>query len=551
MSESPSTQVVPLESPSEESIDSTILEILSQIPKATTTEKVALTKRIGDYLRKEENRSIIMDNGSDILLKLFIGESDLSLLVQAVRCIGNLSFDSPHNIDKFMEHPEIIPCLIKYIEQSNNSELKRNAIACLANFAHESDAVRTQLNDASVLSILIPYLTATDCQEFPNFSNSLRAIENLCNCETCAVTFHKIGGLDILSKIVTLHDNDDILSQLIRTITVFFSFEILGDLTTFIDPLAVFLDANTETNLLNTVIEAFQIFGLAKDDQLIHLFSNGTIKKIIQLTKEEDAIVFPFLIKIAEKDKFQKNLVEQGILEFCQNIAVNAQDEKRRQHATKIIALVTLDDENMNLMIKETLPTLAKTLKDSDSQVVRFSAIAIGNLARTDSNCEVIIHNNFHTLLIGLLSHSELEVKGNASFALTNLIKLKSTKHVLVEAGILQALHGLLTIRADLLEFYLCDGIANICVGNEKYSETMIHLGVDKFTTIVTENDKPKCQYAAIKVLVTLAEAGSECKTKVMTFVDKTVLEAIEKLSKEGKDPKVVEMALKGLAVLH
>lgn len=198
----------------------------------------------------------------------------------------------------------------------------------------------------------------------------------------------------------------------------------LGDLTKYLDIISKFFTSLSDSEVFSQCLESYMTFISASDENIKHLFDNGTVKKIIDFIKEDEG-VFKVLSKIAEKDKFQKNLVDEGILPHLFKITEKSKSTSLKQHSTKILALLALDDENVKQLIKEEyLKPLLNVLKDTDAQILRFGGIALGNLARSDSNCAAIIESGGAELLINLLSHKETEVKGNACFALTNLIRL-------------------------------------------------------------------------------------------------------------------------------
>ena len=511
-----------------------------------------MTKEIADFLRREENRPIIMEYGLDLLLDLFLKEDDQKLLTQVVRSIANLSFDAPANIDKMFEKIGLVQSIMKCIKQETSVELKRNTIACLANFAHESDAVRTELNKEGGLELLFAEIQNKEDPEFPLFLHALRAIENICNCEECAIHFSKLGGIEVLSSLIEKETDEDEICQIVRTLTAFLPFESLGDLSKHVDPLSRFVVDTCDTNLLNQVLETFQIFGSLSDANLKHLFDNGVMKKIIQLIPEEELNVMAILGKMAEKDNLQNPLVVAGILPFLYNMTLTSTAVEKRREATKVLANLSLDDNNMAIMIDETLPIILKCATDVDAQVLRYSCIVIGNMARTDQNCGKIIDNDGHKALIKLLAHSEKEVKGNAAFALTNLIKLKARKQDLLDCGVLEELHKLLEVKSDLLEFYVCDGISNLCTKNETVSNLMYKLGIDKIIEILLENDKPKCQFAAIKVLIALAESSTDLHNAVKKDLSQNSIEVIKTLSTTEKiDTRINDLALKALLMFQ
>jgi hypothetical protein len=98
-----------------------------------------------------------------------------------------------------------------------------------------------------------------------------------------------------------------------------------------------------------------------------------------------------------------------------------------QKNACKILALLSLNDKNINIMIKYT-DLIKKLLIVKDLEVLRFIAIMAGNLGRNDENCEKLIKEGVSKLLIDLINTKDLDIQvvGNCAFALTNLVKLSN-----------------------------------------------------------------------------------------------------------------------------
>lgn len=120
-------------------IQDEIQKTLESIQYGDTEKKISSTKHLGDLLRKPENRPVVMESGGlKILLPLLFEDVEFALSCQLVRAISNLIFDSPDNIKEIVQHEKIYERISSFIKQEKSLELKRNTIAAVANFAHES-----------------------------------------------------------------------------------------------------------------------------------------------------------------------------------------------------------------------------------------------------------------------------------------------------------------------------------------------------------------------------------------------------------------------------
>lgn len=233
-----------------------------------------------------------------------------------------------------------------------------------------------------------------------------------------------MGGIKLLSKLLSIYLDEEIIQIIIRCISTFFQFESLGDLTEYLDMISTYFTTSVDRDLFNQCLDSYLIFSNTSEKNTQILFDKKIVKKIINFILE-DQRVFSILTKIAEKDKFQKNLVDEGILPYLFKITGKSKEIELKQNASKILALLCLDDENVKVLINdEYLENIFDILKESDAQILRFGGIIVGNLARSDNNCAKIIENQGVDLLLNLLTHKETEVKGNACFAITNLIRL-------------------------------------------------------------------------------------------------------------------------------
>jgi hypothetical protein len=158
------------------------------------------------------------------------------------------------------------------------------------------------------------------------------------------------------------------------------------------------------------------------------IYKLGFFQIIIQLMKEKrvDMEGLKMISKIAEKEVYLEEFIEMGLLEVLEELSISSNLDVQK-NACKILALLSLNDKNINIMIKYT-DLIKKLLIVKDLEVLRFIAIMAGNLGRNDENCEKLIKEGISKLLIDLINTKDLDIQvvGNCAFALTNLVKLSN-----------------------------------------------------------------------------------------------------------------------------
>lgn len=107
-------------------------------------------------------------------------------------------------------------------------------------------------------------------------------------------------------------------------------------------------------------------------------------------------------------------------------------------------------------------------------------------------------------------------------------------------------------MKSDLLEFYTCTGLGNLCDNNESVSGYVVKTGLVPLLNILQDNDKPKCQYAATKLLLIISDSSSELKNEIKNQIqqNKNIFENLEKL-KEAKDNRIVDIVVKALKYFY
>src|SRR5690606_25498936 len=126
-----------------------------------------------------------------------------------VRALLNLSYNNGNNASTIVKDEFVIPTIVKFIKQDTSLELRRNAIAAMANFAHEEgwnfhiflqnlDWIRVKFMESGIIPTLLKLLTMKQDENIPIGVHLLMAIENVSQCNQVAQYVVKEGGLKIL-----------------------------------------------------------------------------------------------------------------------------------------------------------------------------------------------------------------------------------------------------------------------------------------------------------------------------------------------------------------
>eukprot|EP01134_Creolimax_fragrantissima_P006825 CFRG6825T1 len=142
---------------------------------------------------------------------------------------------------------------------------------------------------------------------------------------------------------------------------------------------------------------------------------------------------------VAENDELRRVYVETvGVTEL---IRLANEEALLRDVASKILAIVFADDEIMQKSLDDPNLNIVSTLKtwcDSDDKARRANAaFALGNLARSDSACEMLMAANVGLTLIRMLDSEDAREIHAVFGALRNMAVAKESRMLLIKAGLL------------------------------------------------------------------------------------------------------------------
>eukprot|EP01080_Neovahlkampfia_damariscottae_P005719 gene5719-9539_t len=519
-------------------------EVLIKIEKDTSNPDNI--KLLGDLLREDHHRANTMKcRGVEILSKAFydsIESKNTTCRSLVTRCYANLSYMAQDNIDQILKDEKIIDLVIESVQQDDNYELKRNAIAAISNFAHKEDEIRKTITKKQGFEILLKeLLEKKENNDIPVFPHLLKGVENLLPCEETMNHFISIKGIDKLIELINIGD-EDITNSIIPILGSFAALKDVNEETSKIFKLYQKLIEKDE--YLESILEGLDSFVFVGGDFIKEIFELGFFKKIISSMKDHKIVSegLKLITKVSEKEVYLKEFIELGILEVLKDLSIS-NDLEIQKAACKLLALLSLNDENIKILINE-IDLISKLLKHQDLEILRFIAILAGNLARSDENCEKLIKEGISKQLLSLINTPELDIQvvGNCAFAFTNLIKLKTQRKELISQGSVKSLHSLLIHRSDLLEFYILDGLSNLSIDNKEVANEIIELGTEKVIEILIKNDKPRIKFCACKLLNSIYENDNKHKEQII--LSDEAKETVKKLE-EHEDKKISEMAKK------
>ncbi len=351
---------------------------------------------------------------------------------------------------------------------------------------------------------------------------------------------------------------------------------------------AVLISTETEKSIVQQLIE----------------YSNHAADNIQETT-------WDLLSTICEREHLQSKLVEQGFIpavvksiEKCVFTQGGVTVESRQvtslcrllRFSIKAIGFLALQDDNleplmqqgavealiatMNLLFNEYIQVddITSLSQQMNVYIQRNACIAMGNLARSDSNCAKIVKLEGIIPLAKIMGLGfepgkvDQNLVANAAFAFNNLTKPAANKAIILESAqqrkeILTALYNLLDPESPfVLQFYAADALANL---SQHYPQNAFAiLNFPNETTgqhvpqrsdilerlldvLASRKDKMKLRYAVVKALVNFQAANEGISKLVHTRVQATndFKELILEMEKE-QEVKIQQMASEALKKL-
>ncbi|KAI8843942.1 armadillo-type protein [Chytriomyces cf. hyalinus JEL632] len=476
--------------------------------------QTAAAKTIAECAKSGNTRKILAEAGLFVPLVRMLGASEgvPSRAIQSLRALANMCFDNEDNRDALLEIKDSINFVTQCLD-STDAQLLKITSGALLNISMDNESVQTEVLACGGAERMIKAIALTTNEgtekEYGALASSLiTTLSNLLEIEKGIEDFKSANGLALL-----------------------------------------FLALKRQQTIINSTS------GL-NDDDFIHALE--ILESIVTC-----------LEFLAENDDVQKQIVAQQVLNVLLDFVdhyptytlsqsdldeddIPSYDELRRR-ISRIVTLITMNDSNMANIPKQadvmqrfkTWTTLGlHTGKEIAEDEIRMSgALCIGNLARSDKACTLLVQE--HAVDVSLMELLSLEVgrvkAGSASLsaisgavgdgsssvassnavneirscvkvihavvgAFKNLSIAASERKTLGSRGIIQPISELLEIENLQPVHFQCIGVLkNLCAGGNALNSYRIVTGLepplaleDKISKMSLDNISSKTPFSRV-----------------------------------------------------
>ncbi|KAJ3241821.1 Rap1 GTPase-GDP dissociation stimulator 1, partial [Chytriomyces hyalinus] len=494
----------------------TIAGLTAALSGGDVDVQTAAAKTIAECAKSGNTRKILAEAGLFAPLVRLLGASEgvPSRAIQALRALANMCFDNEDNRDALLDIKDSIKFVMQCLD-SNDAQLLKITSGALLNISMDNESVQTEVLACGGAERMIKAISLTTNEgtekEYGALASSLiTTLSNLLEIEKGIEDFKQANGVALL------------FLALKRQQTIINSTSGLND-EEFVHALEI----------LESIVTCLEFLG-----------ENDDVQKQI-VAEQVLNVLLDFVDHYPTYTLSQSDLDEDEIPNY---------DELRRR-ISRIVTLITMNDSNMSDIPKQadvmqrfkTWTTLGlHTGKEIAEDEIRMSgALCIGNLARSDKACTLLIQE--HAVDISLLKLLSLEVgrvkAGSASLAASsgavekagdglsvastnavneirscvkvihavvgafkNLSIAASERKTLGSHGIIQPISELLEIENLQPVHFQCIGVLkNLCAGGNALNSYRIVTGLeppvaleDKVSKMSLENIASKTPFSRV-----------------------------------------------------
>ncbi|XP_015762797.1 PREDICTED: rap1 GTPase-GDP dissociation stimulator 1-like, partial [Acropora digitifera] len=433
-------------------------------------------------------------------LLLYLESEELSVVLQALRAIGNISYENEQAKSVLLECQgaekivKKLGDLEKNFDEKSDNRIELAACGSLLNVASDDGALADEAVSFGAISFLFGFVKQS-VHSNPNLCQmALSALSVLVSSDKGKESFLEGEGVAILRMVLEESDDDELIDL---------GFEIITSLI---------LDDNVK-------------------------------KALVKQGYTE------YLLKVVSSLKDEKN---------------DELAKQRVQSSADIIVMLLTEDESMKVLFGDGNGAVVKAciswLSSGNSHLEISGCLALGNFGRSDENCIKLVEIGAHEKLLDLLARtSRSEDPGRrqqAVFsALKNLSMPASNKVKLVESGCLDVILPLLS-TSPFVQFKVLGTVRMLLMGQGKFfiqyfvsfSLTEISEQVIKFggLTPIIEMVSSEHDIMQNEALIALALMSSTLKAEFYPkFRDSGLIQTLIKLIKtQGINPQTCYNAM-------
>lgn len=403
----------------EATIVSIIEAVVALLEVDVPESKAKVLMLIAEIAKSEETRVPCVKAGLISAILSNLESDDPNVVLQALRAIGNISFDNELAKSTLLENQgaEKIVKKLEVLEKSfdENSDNKLELAACgsMLNVASDDEAITEEAVSFGAVSFLLGFVKQSLHSNTALCRMALLAVSVLISSEKGKASFSESDGVTILMKVLQESDDEEFVDLI---------FEIFS---------SVIVDDNVKKALVQQ--------GYA--EHLANIVSSA------------------------------KNVTEDESL------------REKMQSAADMIVMLLTEDDSMTLLFNDgdgPVYKICVSWLSSGYQHLEISGcLAVGNFGRTDEHCIKLVQQGVHVQLLQLLARTtRKENMGRhqqAVFsALKNLAMPAANKVKLVESGCLDVILPLLSTQSPFVQFKVLGTLRMLLTGQADVANRIV-----------------------------------------------------------------------------
>lgn len=377
---------------------------------------------------KETEETIPEDKIQEILpfVKTHLQGNDLTMMASLLEFIAELS--KSENLRQECVDAGIIPCVLNCLDKENPS-ITLQALRAIGNISCDNNKAREQILEAGGVEKIVIKL-----KEIHDFNEKVKNEDNRFHITACGSVLN-----------ISL-DNEELQKEVVKFGAIPI---LLGYVENNLDKTDLCLMATNAVSCLSELDEGCSSFIASRGCRIFAIgLKNSTGKQSVAIGE--------CLMALSEQDDIKKALVQENCVDILQeiistNMACSSEDKdliQKLRVAVDLIILLLGDDHCLDLLFaEENNAFIDKILlwNHSNQAYIRNSGpVAIGNIARTETNCIKLVKMDVHKYLIDLLCNTtggsekdEIQLYVAVFNAMKNLAIPESNKPVLIASGAL------------------------------------------------------------------------------------------------------------------
>lgn len=403
----------------EATIVSIIEAVVALLEVDVPESKAKVLMLIAEIAKSEETRVPCVKAGLISAILSNLESDDPNVVLQALRAIGNISFDNELAKSTLLENQgaEKIVKKLEVLEKSfdENSDNKLELAACgsMLNVASDDEAITEEAVSFGAVSFLLGFVKQSLHSNTALCRMALSAVSVLISSEKGKASFSESDGVTILMKVLQESDDEEFVDLI---------FEIFS---------SVIIDDNVKKELVQQ--------GYAE-----HL---------------------------------------ANIVSSAKNVNDDESLREKMQSAADMIVMLLTEDDSMTLLFNDgdgPVYKICVSWLSSGYQHLEISGcLAVGNLGRTDEHCIKLVQQGVHVQLLQLLARTtRKENMGRhqqAVFsALKNLAMPAANKVKLVESGCLDVILPLLSTQSPFVQFKVLGTLRMLLTGQADVANRIV-----------------------------------------------------------------------------